>query len=328
MRKPYKQLSIEDREKIAFLKARGRSLRSISKVLSRSHTSISRELRRNPCSPLGFRYAPHKAQMNADITRKQAARRKRLKCETIIQYVTEKLQKHWSPEQISVRLSMEYPHLKISHEAIYQYVYTDAPKLIALLPRRHKKRHPKRPWSNHQNLKIHNRRSIKERPEIVNLRLQFGHWESDSMMSKTGYPTTAHVLVERESRLTKISKIKKNGPEDVKEAILRRLGQQPRQSRRSITYDNGPENRRHDAINKVLRLDSYFCHPYRSWEKGTVENTIGLVRRFIPKGSDLQTVPTTEFRRIENLLNNRPRKCLNYRTPKEVYETLSGALRG
>lgn len=326
MRKHYKHLSIEERENIAFLIAQGKSIRCIARSLDRQHTSISRELERYKKSVHLKDYAPHRAELHARKTKIRSARRKRLKSEEIIEYVRRRLHENWSPEQISVRMSMDEPRLRISHEAIYQYVYAVAPELIHLLPRRHRQRYKKRPWNRHQNLRVPNRTSINERPEVINQRLVFGHWESDSMMSKTSSATTAHVLVERKSRLVKVSKLQKNGPEEVKEAIIRRLATQPGTSRRSITYDNGPENRNHEVINKALNLESYFCHPYHSWEKGTVENTIGLVRRFIPKGSDLRWVSTRRLRHIENLLNNRPRKCLQYRTPREAYQALSGAL--
>ena len=136
----------------------------------------------------------------------------------------------------------------------------------------------------------------------------------------------AHSQIPRKSRLVRISKLKRKGYKDVKRSVIRTLGGLRKPCRLSITYDNGTENREHESINKVLGTESYFCRPYRSWEKGTVENTIGLIRRFIPKGTNLKMVSRPQIRDIENLLNNRPRKCLNYKTPGEVYKSLSGAL--
>jgi IS30 family transposase len=134
-------------------------------------------------------------------------------------------------------------------------------------------------------------------------------------------------FLERRSRLLKITKIPANNSKYVQAAILHRLTHQPSKMRRSITYDNGFENTRHLTINRYLKTKSYFCNPYHSWEKGSVENAIGIIRRFIPKKTNLQLIPATEISRLENLINNRPRKCLNYHTPNEVFQhTLTGAL--
>ncbi|MCH7521351.1 MAG: IS30 family transposase, partial [Candidatus Marinimicrobia bacterium] len=174
----------------------------------------------------------------------------------------------------------------------------------------------------------HNRKRIKDRPEIANDRLQFGHWESDSMMSKTGYPTPAHVLVERKTRCTKITKLKAKTSKQTRRAINRRLCRSHQGARRSITYDNGSENVEHEIVNAKLGTKSYFCAPYRSWEKGTVENTCGLVRRYIPKKTDIAEIPDSEIRKMERQLNNRPRKCLGFQTPAEVFDKLCGGLAG
>ena len=325
MKKHYSQLAIEEREQIALLRVQKKSIREISRILGRHHTSISRELKRNRYSSQKA-YRPYRASVKARLRKSYAARRMRLKNKVIVRYVVQKLKLGWSPEQISGRIQTNYPKFSISHEAIYQYVYNDARELIGLLPRMHKNRHAKRPYDRHKNLRVSNRPSIEERPEQVNLRLQFGHWEADSMVSGVSQAATAHVLVERRSRLVRISKLKRKGPNETKRSIIRVLGGLKKPCRLSITYDNGTENRDHESINMALGTQSYFCRPYHSWEKGTIENTIGLIRRFLPKGTNLKLIPKSRIRDIENLLNNRPRKCLNYQTPEEVYESLNGAL--
>ena len=328
MKTKYNHLLIQERETIAVLMGQGKSLRSIAKCLARSHSSISRELKRYKKSVHVIDYLPHRAQLIAKKRKIKAGKRMRLKDEKILEYVIKKINCHWSPEQISGRIKINYPGLSISHEAIYQYIYTERPELIPHLPRRHKNRHAKRPWDRHKNLRVPNRTMIDKRPLDINERLELGHWESDSMCSKIGSSTTANVLVERKTRLIEITKMANITSKNTKEAIIGKLSKYPKEYRLSITYDNGKENKNHEAINKALNTKSYFCWPYRSWEKGTVENTIGLVRRFIPKGSDLKNVSIERFNEIEDLLNNRPRKCLNYQTPKEAYQVLSGALDG
>jgi IS30 family transposase len=137
-----------------------------------------------------------------------------------------------------------------------------------------------------------------------------------------------HILLERKSRFAKITKMLRNSSACVRDTVIRRLNPLPPFARLSLTYDNGFENLEHLEINRRLETQSFFCNPYHSWEKGSVENSIGLVRRFLPKKTNLERIPNTDLQRIENLINNRPRKCLNYKTPKEVFKTLSGALTG
>jgi transposase, IS30 family len=327
MKKSYTQLTIEEREQMALLRVQKKPLREIARVLGRHHTTLSRELRRNSYPSQGC-YRPWRAAVKSRLRKKEAGKRTRLKDSSIREYVIKKLKEGWSPEQVSGRIDIYLPGKKVSHEAIYQYVYHEAKELIALLPRRHKNRHAHRPYDRHKNLRVSNRTSISERPWEASQRIQFGHWEADSMVGGVRQPAAASVLVERKSRLVKISLLKRKDPREVRNAVVRRLGDLTPSSRLSITYDNGTENREHEAINQILGTKSYFCRPYHSWEKGTVENTIGLIRRFLPKGTNLKNVSHAQLQEIEDLLNDRPRKCLNYQTPNEVYKALSGALAG
>lgn len=328
MGKEHQKLNLEEREKIAIFKAMGKSLREIAAILGRHHSTLSRELKRNTCRAFGFEgYGPARAEIWARKRKERAGKRLRLKDERIRNYVAHKLKLGWSPEQISGRLEIENPPLRISYEAIYQYVYAVAKDLIPYLPRRHRRRRIKAKGRNPQRMPIPYRIAIDERPKEVNQRQTFGHWEADSAVSRASL-ASLHVLHERKSRYVKLTKIFRNASRCVRGTVIRRLKPLPEKARLSITYDNGFENGNHLEINQELGTQSFFCHPYHSWEKGAVENSVGLVRRFIPKKTDFERIPSSEIARIENLLNNRPRKCLNYQTPKEVFKSLSGAVAG
>ena len=322
----YNQLGIEEREKIALLKAARKSVREIARCVGRHHTTISRELRRNACPVHPTDYKPFRAELSRRQRKSRASRKERLRNPVIKEYIRKKLKKGWLPEQISGRIPIEHPGLSVSHEAIYQYAYAAAPTLIKYLARHHRRRRAKRDGYS-RRVNIPHRINISLRPKEINDRQVFGHWEADSLVSQLSQ-AACHVLLERKSRLVKITKLERNTSFCVSSAIERRLGLEPKQARVSITYDNGFENKDHEKVNGALGIDSYFCNPYHSWEKGSVENTNGLIRRFIPKKTDFSRVASTKIRRIENLLNTRPRKCLQYKTPRETYQALSGALAG
>jgi transposase, IS30 family len=164
-----------------------------------------------------------------------------------------------------------------------------------------------------------------DRPEVINNRLEIGHWESDSIESK-GRKSGLNVLLERASRLVQITKLSSKKSIDTFHAIEKRLSSFPEIYVKSITYDNGPENAKHLQVNDAFKCDSYFCQPYHSWEKGSVEQVNGLIRRYLPKGTDFSEIHYSKIKEVELALNNRPRKCLNFRTPIEVYTQKCGAL--
>lgn len=329
MGKQYDQLTVKEREHISVLKAQGKSLRTIASIIGRHHSTLSRELRRNNIisTTKHSLYFPVQAQHKASSRKAVAAKRKRLKDQAIRRYVAKKLRIHWSPEQIAGRISLDLPGLHISHEAIYQYVYEDAWHLFDYLARKRKRRRMRFNFQKACKPSIPDRTWIDDRPIEIHQRLSPGHWESDSAVS-TANLTSLHVLLERKSRLMKISKIKRNTSRCVSRTILRKLSTLPSALRLSLTYDNGSENRLHKNINRRLKTLSFFCHPYHSWEKGSVENSIGLIRRFLPKKTDFAKLSKAKIQKIENMINNRPRKCLSYRTPTEVFNSFDGALAG
>jgi IS30 family transposase len=235
-----------------------------------------------------------------------------------------KLKLKWSPELIAGRLPIEYPEypeLRISHEAIYQFIYDGSIRtehnLVPYLARAHKRRRLRTHSHRHKTPHIPQRVSIKERPLEVQTRIQPGHWEADTLISRRSKAALG-VALERTTRHLHLAKLPAKTSQSLRCALTRRLSRYPQPLLRSITYDNGCENVEHEYTNKVLGTQSYFCEPFHSWEKASIENAIGLIRRFFPKKTDFDLVTKEQVKRVETLLNTRPRKCLNYRTPNEV----------
>lgn len=325
----YTQLSMEEREKIQLGLWEKKPLRTIALELGRSPSTLSRELRKN-CPPGQLRYIPRAAHERARNRITARGQRPRLKSEFIRQYVQGKLREGWSPEQIAGRLSLEHPTCIVSHEAIYQYVYSQYHRagygrcvgddLRIHLKRRHRVRHRKHIPYVVETGPLRNRISIDQRPQEVDSRMVPGHWEGDSMVSRQS-PVRLNTLVERTSGLALITKLPDGTGLATRQSVVRRLLRIPRRLRKSITWDNGFENSQHEKITETLGTDCYFAHPYHSWERGTNENTNGLIRWYLPKGTDLAMIPEKTVRVIEQRLNSRPRKRLDWRTPLEVFNS-------
>jgi len=324
----YKHLSLEEREKLYALKSQGISKREIGRILGRSDTTIGRELKRNKTGIgkrsneyLIFRYVPCKAQEKA-LKRGVKQRTKAPLKETLIWlYVREHLRSpfNWTPEEISGRLSRVHPGKSICVEAIYQYIYSKKAKKYQLweyLVNKRNKRMKKGGRCVHRASKIPNAISIDLRPEEVNLRKDVGHWETDNIIGKQTDKTVLSVTVERLTRLTVLS-LTSRSAESKTENLIRRLTEFPDTVRLTLTADNGAENTNHQQIANSLGLSVFFCHAYHSWEKGTVENTNGRIRRVIPKGISLDQLTEKEIKELEYRLNSTPRKCLGYLTPYE-----------
>jgi transposase, IS30 family len=312
----YSHISLTERELISLYQAQGKSVNDIGRLLNRSASTISRELKKNAPPVHKNYYVGYRAHQRSKDRTKAAHKRPRLKNDLIRDYVENKLKLGWSPEQISGRLGLDHPGNKISHEAIYQYIYKEQRELIRLLPRAHKKRQKRGHTRKHRNSHIPNRVPIENRPESVDARIEAGHWESDTLGSRLSKAALV-VNVERKTRVTLISKIDYKTAFNTKDSIIQKLSVLPKKLRQTITYDNGYENSLHENVSKALQIKSYFCAPNASWQKGTVENTNGLIRRFFPKKTDFLVISDNEVQLVEFLLNNRPRKCLNYLTPYE-----------
>ena len=317
----YKHLSITEREKILIYLTQGLSLCRIAKLLGRSKSTISRELARNPGE-----YLPSKAQARYKRRRKKCRPHKLLENPELFALVkTLFLDRHWSPEQIANRLKLEDYPIQISYKTIYRAIYAsmfDTPEQKrstgnrgARKYLRHKGR-PRRPKgyvSNRGKIPISN--ELKERPVQANERSRFGDWEADTIVGfnhKTGLLT----LVDRLSRFLICEKLTRLGSKEVETAMIKALSGQPLHS---ITPDRGREFQLHGNVTKELGVEFYFPPPHHPWERGTNENTNGLLREYFPKGFDFNNVSEEELQRVVEQLNRRPRKCLGYRTPAEVY---------
>lgn len=312
----YKHLSKEERDKLAILHSRGWTLREIGTKLGRNIGTLSRELKRNysRCA-----YLPHKAQERAEKRKAESHKAKRLKTYVLQNDIEARIMDGWSPELVAGYLKQQNGNIAvISHEAIYQWIYAAAPHLIGYLPRAHKQRYPKH-HGRGKVLQIPERVSVSERPGIVGGRGVPGHWEADQMVSRASSPAL-QVCAERTSRLTRIKKVSDKTAGQSRTALAEMLKGYPKHLRQSVTYDNGSENMEHVELNHEIGTRSYFCEPYHSWEKGTVENTNGLIRRFLPKKTDFAKISDERIAEIEKWLNNRPRKCLGFKTPAEVFD--------
>ncbi len=317
----YHQLSLEERDHIATYRAQGLSVCEIARRLHRDKSSISRELKRNE-SPIYGAYGACRAQKEAQRRKRDAGRRPRLKNAKIRTYVKRHLRLSWSPEQIAGRLRQQHPQLRVCVESIYRYIYDHRTRrvenFVPYLVRAHKHRLQRGHRHTHRDLHIPERISILERPRYVDARRHTGHWESDTVIARHSQAALS-VTVERKTRFTKIHRLERRTARDLRVALTRTLSQYPRHLRRTITYDNGQENVEHTIVNKVLGTRSFFCEPFHSWEKATVENTIGIIRRTFPKKTNFDHVSAADIKRLERRLNNRPRKILDYRTPREVF---------
>ena len=324
MGEQYSHLGLDERRLIYYWRHYDKlSIREMVHRLRRSHSTISREIRRNSgcwCD----QYYHNPAHWMAQRRLSNRASRPRLKSEALRQYVNERLKLGWTPEIISGRLRHISNLPSVCHESIYQYIYKEAKEHIEALLWKHKKRRKKAPYRSSAT-KIIGKTSILDRPLHIEQRKTFGQWESDCVESSCRQQGL-NVLVERKSRYTKITWLESKRSSETAKHIIRRLGQISDKCVKSITYDNGSENAKHQHISNTLKSKSYFCQPYHSWEKGTVEQTISLIRRCIPKKSDLNNYTKRDIYRIELVLNHRPRKYLNYKTPYEGFHEHTGAL--
>lgn len=325
----YQHFSIEEREKLQYLWWERKSIRNIARELSRSPSSISRELKRN--FPIEHRvYTSRLAHQKALQKRKSRGRKDRLKNETIRNYVITELKKRTSPEQIAGRLSIDVPGQQISHEAIYQFIYhqihrdgwgllrSGCQDLRSYLRRRKKRRTHKGMRRCQRVLRMPGL-SIDMRPREVNDKSRPGDWESDSVASKDNQ-AGINTFLERKTGLVFITKLQDKTAGATVSAIESRVKYLPKELRKTSTFDNGSENQKWDEFQRRTGMSSYFAHPYHFWERGANENTNGLIRDFFPKKTDFRIVSEAELQAVEDNLNNRPRKRLGWLTPREVFE--------
>lgn len=331
--KNYTHLTEEEREKIAALLQDGKTQREIASLICRSASTISRELKRNKTmigrknnnNPEAKKYLensyyfPRKAQEKYLKRRKESKQMCPLKTINLYYYVIEYLQKCWTPQLISGRAKLEGKG-NISHECIYQFIYSkDARhlKLWEYLPRHHKKRQQKR-LRKYKRTLIPNRIDISERPKAVEDRNEFGHWEDDSVVG-VGKGAALNTKRERMTRYMMITKIPRKTAKATRLATCKRFKSLPLLAKKTNTADNGAEFTQHEKTAIATGLKFYFATPYHSWERGTNENGNGLIRRFLPKRTDFDKISKKQIKDIEDWINHRPMKCLNYKTPHEAF---------
>lgn len=324
----YQHLSSEERYVVHHLKLLALSNREIGRRIGRHHATVSRELQRNKrqCGP----YLYEVAELFAQRRRRQARHAKRRRHKGLVDQVLAWLKQDWSPQIIVACLRQHYPHdkqMRISAETLYQWIYADAREggvLHLSLWRRRKRRKAQR-----RGLKrcvIPNRVGIEHRSPGANNRTRYGHWEGDTVEGNKGSGGLA-THVERKSRYLVSGLLSDQRAETFTKVTLKQMGWIPETLRRSNTLDNGTENAQHDVITEQLSMGIYFADPYSPWQRGTNEQTNGLLRRYFPKGTDFRNVTQQEVDAAVEKINKRPRKCLGYRAPYDVFaEALRGAL--
>ena len=317
--KVYQHLSINEREEIACLLEKGHTKKEIAAKLKRHPSTIGREISRNGTQIRQTKYRAHRAQARVADRKQRSHQKPRLKTNKIKKYVIRKLKHGFSPEQIAGRIGIDLKGCKTNYESIYLFIYNERPDLAEYLVWGRKKR---RKRSNNQGkrvVKIPNRTMIDERPANIDDRSETGHWEADTVVSRQSKSALV-VVRERKLQLMYIRKISRNTARNMKKAVISILKRFPESMVKSITFDNGLENAEHELIAKALGAKTYFCNPYHSWEKGGVENGIGLIRRYLPKKTNFYLIPDRQIKLFEKLLNNRPRKTLGFLTPLEAYK--------
>ena len=318
----YKRLTFEERVKVETFLDLGWTLMAIASQLSRSKSTISREVSRYPYS-----YRAEKAHDTASFKARHHNDKRRLEeNDRLYNFVYRYLRKHWSPVQISTYLKKKYPmnpDMQISHESIYTYIYLlprgELKKELISYLRQNKKSRYSRKGTNDKRGKLPDMISIEERPLEVADRSVAGHWEGDLIMGK-GHKSAIGTIVERKTRTVILVKLKNKDATSVRKAFEKELMSLPKQMRKTMTYDQGHEMAEHKLFTKNTKIKVYFCHPASPWERGTNENTNMLLRDYFPKGTDLSTISRKELKRIQYELNERPRKTLDWESPLDVFE--------
>jgi IS30 family transposase len=313
----YRHLTIDERESILKMRSEQKDMTHIAESIGRDKGTISRELSRNRCST--GEYKPHLAQRY--YTRRRDAAKQPYRLEQngrLRQHVRHKLKQYWSPEQIAGKLRRDRK-ADISPVTIYSWIMRDKAeggKLYKFLRQGHRKRRKKRGSLNNQG-QIPDRRPISERPKAVDKRAELGHWEGDTVVGKSHSSFVAS-HVERKSRYLLVGRTDDKSADSMNATTRRLFRKIPLSKRKTMTFDNGKEFAGFKVLEKAVGFCCYFADPYSSYQRGTNENTNGLLRQFFPKGTDFKKISEEEIDKAAALLNNRPRKCLNYRTPHEV----------
>jgi len=314
------QLTFLERERISQMFHAGASMAEIATELGRARSTIGREIKRN--SVVG-EYSAVAAQSLAQERRRERPLLRKMDRPEVSKFVRSRLVCCWSPDQIAGRSKSEFSHdhrRQISHQTVYTWIDSQPPddrRHFASFLRRAGTRNPR----GDRRGRIPNQVSIEGRPKIVDNRRRFGDWEGDTVVGarQSGAVIT---IVERKSGYLLTAKVRDRKARRVARKIKARLENLPARLRRTLTLDNGKEFADHEHLTHQLDLGVYFAEPYCSWQRGTNEHTNGLLRQFLPKGTDLKSISWQELRHYTNLINDRPRKRLGYQTPAEVFGPL------
>lgn len=309
----YRRLTREDRIVIERRLAQGKSRADIADELGFHRCSVGREVRRNKAekAPYNWKGAHSKA-----VSAKQQRHEYKRKIEGPLKELVQKsLELYLSPMQISERLKVENSKWRLSHETIYKWVYFCAPDFRACLRWKSRKRQKRSRRPRRLEMKTP-KKMISERSESANLRSEIGHWERDLVEGRRGGPALL-VLQDRKTRKMLMRKIESKHAVHVNKATADCLVDE---KVRSMTNDNGIEFGRGNELELLIKAPVYYCHPYRSWERGSVENTNGLIRQYFPKRTDFKTITLGEIEHVERALNMRPKKVLGFRSPSEVHD--------
>lgn len=314
----YHHLTMDERNVIYRMRWQGYGQAEIARCLGRHRSTLSRECKRNVGRD--GRYDPGTAQTRANIRRRSHLNRPKIGSRPLMTYVAERLIDRWSPEQIAGRLANWAPPnlegLTISHTTIYRWIWADPRRTQQFRPWLRIAQKPRRKPSRQGQ--IAGKRSIEDRPREANERQRLGDWEGDTVVGK-GQKAFVLTCVDRASRYLIARKLDACATAPVTRQLQRTLRRLPAGKRRSLTLDNGREFARPLELERKLAMPVYFAHPDHSWERGTNENTNGLLRQYLPKGSDLTPVTPEQLRACVRQLNHRPRKCLNFQSPFEVF---------
>lgn len=325
-------LKLFERERIEFYLRCKQGIREIARLIHRDHSVVSREVRRNGGAT---GYDAHLAQGRANQRVGHNRQRKLDKDNELKKFVVGRLKEEDSPKQVAGRLRRHPPPelvgKRISHESIYQYIYTGAGRYENLF--QHLRRGSPRRQKFHSRTTLKNvilqRKSIHLRPKEINDRSVVGHWETDSMICKKQKEILS-VQYERKIKLVRIHKLSNKTAVETKDALIKTIESLQPGAVKSMTFDNGTEGALHMVIRDDWNVQTFFCDTYCSWQKGGVENTNGLIRQYIPKDADMSKFDDRAIYAIQEKLNNRPRESLDFMTPNEMARDLkwiSGALK-
>lgn len=324
--KKHKRLSLKERVIIQTLLEENKPKSFIAKKLNRARSTITREVNKWVSNP-NDKYDASLADWLAKDDYLNKRNLDKIGTYSLLRfYVYKRLLKNWSPEQISGRIKLDYPNnsiMSISYEAIYMHIYAHPQaslnrKLIKLLPYQKSRRRKPKPRRK-KGSKIKDQVNISQRPEHIENRQEIGHWEGDLVIGKA-QKSAIGTIVERKSRYTLIIPVKDRTTKSVTRAFAKELNRFNNKLTKTMTYDNGTEMADHKWLSNNTGIKVYFANPYASWERGTNENTNGLIRRFLPKKTDFKIIDNKQLKMIQYKLNNRPRKVLGFKTPKEVFE--------